>query len=241
MNDQTAFRHIAAISTIGAGLLQLASGIFGFSAIDFDFEVMADPASVLTIGGQAAETLRWGLVFELFGFFLLLAPAALYLWHWLRPHSPNLVNLFTVFGLASFLIGGAEAATRLGVLPAAINAYGQASGSEREMLAVAFQMFNDVYWGGLIVTVNLLLSAWLLGIGLMMRRERRAFGLFTAILGVGYFLSIAVIVFRIDQLAPVQGIFVLFPIWTLWLGLVVWRRAEQSDHVLQSAAAARAT
>lgn len=238
MNDEPSFKLIAAISTMAAGLVQLATGMFQFLAIDFDFEAVADPASLITLGGQAAETLRWGLLLEIFGFFLLLVPAALYLWYWLRPHHPKLVSLYTVCGLAHLFIGAAGAATRLGVLPKALQAYSQASGAEQEMLAVAFQMFTDVYFGGLIVTETILLSIWLLGIGLEAQRERRAFGLFTTIVGVGYLLNVGAIMFGIEQMAaPLQAIFILFPIWTFWLGIVIWRRAEQSDYVLEPAAA----
>ena len=238
MNDQSTFKRIAVISTMAAGVMQLATGMFQMLAINFDFEVFADPASLITVGVQAVQTLRWGLLLEIFGFFLLLVPAALYLWFWLRPQNPKLVSLYTVCGLAHLSIGAAAAATRLGVFPKAIQAYSLASGAEQEMLAVGFQLFTDVYFGGLFVTETILLSIWLLGIGLEARHQRRGFGLYTSIVGIGYLLNVMTVMFTIEQLAaPLQAIFFLFPIWTIWLGIVIWRRGEQSEQMREAATA----
>ena len=239
MSDQTLFRRIAAISAILAGPLQLAFMVIGFIAIDFNTEIMADQSLMIALGDQAAEMFRWGEILDIFGFYLLLIPVVLYLRHWLRSHSPNLVNLFTVFGLGSIFFGVAGAAIRYGAMTEMMHAYVQASGAGREMLAIAFKILIDVIFSGLSILEVLLTGGWVTGIGLVLRREQRVFGLFTTMFGIAYLVTVAGGLFQIDAIVVAfTGIIVpLFPIWMLWLGIVFWRRDEQGDYVLEPATA----
>jgi hypothetical protein len=239
MNDQTLFKRIAAVSAMLAAPVQLVFMIIVFLAIDFNTEIMADQSLMIILGNQAAEMFRWGEILDIFGFYLLLIPVVLYLRHWLRSHSPNLVNLVTVFGLGSIFFGVAGAAIRYGAMTEMMHAYAGASGAEREMFAVAFKVLIDVIFSGLGTLEVPFLGVWLLGIGLVLQRERRAFGLFTTILSIGYFGALAGGLLQIDLLIVLfTGIIVpIFPIWTIWLGIVIWRRGEQGDYGLEPAAA----
>jgi len=131
MNDQTSFKRIAALSAIIAGPVALASFVVVSLAVAFDFEVMNDTAALVLLGAGAAEIFRWGEVLGTFGFYLLLVPAALFLRYWLRPRSPNLVDLYAVMGLAYLFIGAAGAALRASVLPAMMAAYADAPTAEQ--------------------------------------------------------------------------------------------------------------
>lgn len=240
MNDQTSFKRIAAISAILAALLQLTFMLIGFLAIDFNPEIMADPSQMISLGERGARIFRWGEILDIFGFYLLVVPPALYLWCWLRPHSPNLVNLCTVFGLGSLFTGVAGAAIRFGAMTEMMHAYAQASGAEREMLAAVFKVLTDVWFLGLSFLEITFTGIWLLGIGLVLRRERRTLGLVTTILSIGYLGTVVGGgIFQIDALVALfTGIVTpLFPIWKLWLGIVIWRRDEQSEPALEPAMA----
>jgi len=104
MNDQTLFRRIASISAILSAPVALANTIVLLIAVDFNAEFMANPANLITIGASASETFRWGEILGLGAPTLLLIPAALYLWYWLKSRAPRLVTLYTFFGLASLLL-----------------------------------------------------------------------------------------------------------------------------------------
>lgn len=117
MNDQTSFRRIAAISAIISAPLALGAVVIHILAVEFDFSLMPDQARLITLGERAAELIRWGDILGIFGYYLLLAPVALYLWYWLKPHSPRLVTMYTVSGLANIFIGVIGAGLRAGVLP----------------------------------------------------------------------------------------------------------------------------
>jgi len=240
MKDQTLFKRIAAISAILVGPLLVTTHIVHLLGINFDVEIVSDMASVITLGDHVAEYFRWGAIIDMFGYYLLLVPVALYLWHWLRPHSPSLVNLYTVCGLGSLFIGASEAAIRFSAMTGMMNAYGPATGPEREVLAVVFKVLIDVIFFGLATLSLFLFAVWLVGIGLVLQRERRVSGLFTAIFGIAEIVLVVGSLFHIYPIVvAVQGITVfLSPIWALWLGIVIWRHGEERVQMVEAATAA---
>lgn len=186
MNDQHSFRRLAAISTIIAGLLILASIVVLSLAVEFNFEFLDNPAGLITAGldASAVGLFRWGSILELFGYFLLLIPAALYLWYWLSPRSSGLVTLYTVLGLASILLGVVEEAIRASFFPSMMLAYPQAAEAQRAVLEALFGAVVDFNFESLCALDSILAGVWWLGIGLVLRDERRSLGIATAILGI---------------------------------------------------------
>lgn len=239
MSDQRLFRRIAAIAAVLSMPLALGAFFLVSVAVDFNFELAADQASLISLDAQAAEILRWGEILGGFGYYLLLLPVVLYLREWLRPHSPNLVNLYTVCGLGFAFIGAAGAVLRAGAMPEMITAYAQATGAEREMLIVAFTMLTGIIFSALGLLEAVLLGVWWLGIGLVLRRERSALGILTTILGIATLVSGVGTVVRIDALIALAAItWLLWPIWALWLGINIARHDKISDFVPEPAAAA---
>jgi hypothetical protein len=239
MNDQTPFRRIAAISAIVSGPAALAA-FYGVSlAVAFDFELMNDTAALVSLGAGAAEVFRWGEVLGTVGYYLLLVPAALFLWHWLRPQSSNLVNLYTVFGLAYLFIGAVGAALRASVLPAMMVAYAEAPAADQAAIAADFRTMTVVIFIGLGALEALLGGLWLLGGGMVLSRERRVLGIVTAILGLAYLAYGVGEWFRIEPLITLGALaFLVLPFWAIWLGIIIWRRAEGSEPELELATAA---
>lgn len=229
MNDQTASRRIAAISAIISAPLALAADVVVTVAVEFDFELLSDQARLINLGARAAEILRWGEILGIFGYYLLLAPVALYLWYWLRPHNPRLVTMYTVSGLGSIFIGVIGAGLRAGVLPEMMSAYAQAPDAQRQVLSVVFQTVTNVIFAALGPVEGILAGLWLLGIGLVLRSERRGLGIFAVILGIAMLGSGFGAMFQIELLAMLQLAYFVSPIWALWLGVVIWRGADKSE------------
>lgn len=239
MSYRTSLRQIATISAIAAALLILASTVVLSMAVDFNMDFLSDPAGLITagLGAGAASLFRWGSILELLGYFLLLIPVALYLWHWLNPHNPGLVGLATVFGLGSIFVGTIGAAIRAGFWPPMMVAYPQAAETQREVLEVVFRAISNFTFEGLYAIDSVLGGLWWLGIGLILRAERRILGIVTSIMG-GAILGAGVgWLLQIDPLARLELFYFLEPIWVIWLGIVIWRRGEQSKHSLQAATA----
>lgn len=96
MNDELVARRVAGVTAILSGVAQ------GIWAI----------LNGVTSGGLDAgtpEVVRLGQYLEI-GWNLLLIPIAVFLGIWLRPKSPYLVVVYTVCGLASFLLWAIDSA-----------------------------------------------------------------------------------------------------------------------------------
>jgi hypothetical protein len=219
-------QQVAAVSALMAVPLALGSGLVLLAALSFDPRLMLDPASIITIGPAGATLLRWGLVLDVFGYYLLLAPVALHLYFWFKVRSPGLVALFTWCGLAYVLVGAMGAIVLSAVLPPLVVDYANASVGRRELLQVVFSSFlNAVYFGLWNPLEALFFSIWLCGIGTFLQRERRALGVLARLIGVFALLDA---VGRILSVGPmffvgVAGL-LAFPIWLPWFAVDLLRR-----------------
>jgi hypothetical protein len=229
MKDQTLFKRIAALSAFLAAPFALASTIVLLMAVDFNTEFMSNPAGLITIGVPASETFRWGSILELGAPTLLLVPAAFYLWYWLKPRAPRLVTLYTFFGLTSLLLAAIGSLLRATLYPSLMNAYSQASEIQRDVLMVIFQGITNFNFEGLYALDLVFSGIWWLGIGPLLRSDRRILGTVTTILGIAYLLAGAGWLLRFGPLARLENAFVFVPFWTMWLGIVIWRNPEKSE------------
>jgi uncharacterized protein DUF4386 len=224
MSDHQSFRRLAAVTTILAVLCYFISVLLLGLTLNYNFEAFS--GAMISIGSPSANLLRWGMIFDVFGSYLLLAPLALHLWNWLKPMSPNFVTLYTLCGFAYMLIGAMGAIVLSAVLPPLINDYVQASASQRANLQTVFNSFLNAVFLGLWNPLEvLLLGIWLVGIGPLIQRERRGLGVITRLLGfsalidsTGRFLDVHTI-FVVGS----GGLFLLVPIWMIGWGIDLLR------------------
>lgn len=233
MNNQSQFPRIAAIAAIVAAPVALASWALVILALEGNPAVISDFADLLTVGASAAGYFQvaW-MITDTFGYMLLLAPAALYLWRWLRRRGPNLVALATISGFAYMLVGSIAVALLAGLAPPMMRAYEVAPAAQQGTLLLIYQsVFGMVYYG--VGPLGWLFGGlWWLGLGIVLGQERRILGLVTVILGllgIGVWFEQA---FGIQSLAIIETPFLLLvPIWSLWLGIVIWRQARTEVEV----------
>lgn len=239
MNDQALFKRIAAISAFVSVPLALASWVLVALAIGNNSDAIAELTDVITLGPRAAgfAHLAW-MVADTFGHNLLLAPVALYLWLWLKPRSPNFATLFTLSGFAYLLVGLIGVSLLGGLVPPMMRDYAVASESQREVLFIVFQSVFNMLFYGTGPLAFLLAGIWWLGIGTVLRKEQRMLGNFTMIVGILALTVWLELAFRLEALAifEVPQSFSSY-IWLIWLGIVIWRRDEQGDYVLEPATA----
>ncbi|HEX9384850.1 MAG TPA: DUF4386 family protein [Anaerolineales bacterium] len=232
MSDHQLFQRLAAVTTILAVLCYLSGVVLLLAVMNFSFSVEAFSGAMISTGARGAGLLRWGMIFDVFGSYLLLTPLALHLWAWLKQKSPIHVSLYTLCGLAYILIGSMGAIVLSAVLPPLINHYVQASASQRDNLQVIFNSFLNAVFLGLWNPLEVfLLGIWLIGLGPLIQRERRALGVVTRLLGfsalidsAGRFLDIQTIFF-----IGSSGLFLLVPVWLIGWGIDLLRKPVQID------------
>jgi hypothetical protein len=231
MQNKSKFERISAIAAIVSAPLALGASIVLAQALQFNPELMSNPASLIALGPQVAATFRWAEFIGLFGYYLLLLPATIYLWYWLKKRDPGLVGLFSILGLAYIFVGALGSAVLVSVAPPLMVLYPQALESQRNVLQAVFQVVTDLGIVALFSLSYILGGIWWLGIGSVLRAERRILGMLTVLQGVVTLVYGAGLMLQIQALTNLEAFTFFAPIWALWLGVVIWRNHPQAEMI----------
>ena len=227
MNDTYSFQRFAAITAILSFFTAIASDVVQAIPVKFNSEFPIDPNIFLSVGANGADVLRWGLILDLFGYYLPLLPLVLLVQHWFKTENPLWVRFYTTCGLGYILIGATGAVTLAVVQPPLIRAYAQASVEQRVVLETIFGAIWNIVYGGLWnILGELFIGIWFFGAGLLLRHERRAIGIVSMVIGISAFIDSLGNILGLEGLALVGlSIFlILFPIWALWFGIDLIRK-----------------
>ena len=230
MNDHPSFQRLAARITILAVISYLISVVLLLAVMNYSFSIEAFSGAMISAGSRGAGLLRWAMIFDVFGSYLLLTPLALHLWVWLRPKSPNHVTLYTLCGLAYILIGSMGAIVLSAVLPPLMNEYVQASATQRDTLQVVFDSFHNAVFLGLWNPLEVfMLSIWLIGLGPLIQRERQGLGIVTRLLGFSALIDSTGRFFDMQTIFFIgsSGLFLLVPVWLIWWAIDLSRKPVQ--------------
>ena len=234
MNDNYSFQRFVAVTAIASFFTAIASDVLQGIPINFNSEFPINPVSFLSVGVDGANLLRWGLILDMLGYYLPLLPIAIFIQNWLKPKSPVWVRLYTICGLGYILIGATGAVALAVVQPPLINAYAQAPVEQHAMLETIFgAIWNIVYAGMWNILGELLVGIWFLGIGLLLRSERRVFSIVSIIVGISALVDSLGNIAGIGSLALVglSVYIILAPIWALWFGIDLLRKPVQIQTV----------
>jgi hypothetical protein len=218
-------------------VLEVVASLMFLGVYSFDVKALAaNPGALPVRGLDVTGLLRWGGLVDMLGY-LALAPVVLYLHRRLgasvstQGGALGLVSLLTISGLGFVLVGSIGAVLYASVGPPLLDS--SAAGSETATAArVAFAALGNGVIVGLWGTLEqLLLGVWLIGIGWLVRVERRAFGWLAVVAGIGALAYGA----RTglsghppgDLTAPLDilifAAFGLFFAWLVWLAVRLWR------------------
>ena len=226
MNDKASFQRVAGITALLSGPLAWLSLVVGLIGVEYDFEVFSDVNSLIAIGAEAAGLIRWSLLLNLFGAYLLLVPLLIFLWYEVRGERPLFADFYSLSGLIFLLLGAVGAAISASVWPKLINEYAQASAGQQEVLATIFRTVAGVTEEGIQSAIqNIPGAIWFLGIGSLLRDKRRALGTFALVLGLFMLLNGIGAVLQSETLSLVglTGNLLLVPLWSIWFGIDLLR------------------
>src|SRR6266508_1407659 len=105
MNDHGSFQRLAAGTTILAVISYLISVLLLLAVMNFSFSAEAFSGAMISIGSRGATLLRWGMIFDVFGSYLLLTPLALHLCIWLVGLGPFIQRERRALGIVTRLLG----------------------------------------------------------------------------------------------------------------------------------------
>jgi Domain of unknown function (DUF4386) len=236
MSEDQRFQRIAGATTMLSFLPALASVICLGAAANFSPSALSNPDMLVSIGTDRANLFRWGMVLDVFGYYVLLVPLALLLWKWLKPNNSLLVTLYTVCGFGYILVGAMGAILLSAVEPPLIIQYAHASNAQREILQTVFTSFlNAVYLGWWNPLEALFAGIWWVGIGSLLRHKRRGLGIASMLLGVGALLDAFGNFTGLEPvfLVGVSWLVLFFFVWVAWCGSELLRQPSIIDKTRQ--------
>jgi len=232
MDINPSFTRWAGLAAVISAPVAVASVLLLFVPVAFNFEAYADPAHMLSLDQPAVSAVRWGLLLDLLGYYLLLAPLAILTRDLIGDRHDGWARLASWSGRSYVLIGAAGAAALAVVYPGLADAYSTASGTEQTAIEVVFAALSDLVIEGLWNTLEVLLAAvWLLTLGVALRSRHRAVSRLALAIGAATLLD-TIGMFVGNETVATIGLniyLVAAPIWALAMGLTLLRQPTNQD------------
>jgi hypothetical protein len=217
----------AGIAALSVSLVVgMTSNLLFLAAFQFRLEWFREPTQVLGGGAKSAELLRWASVLDLIGYYLATAVLAYVLWQWLRPRNRLIADLSAVAAVGYVLAGAIGAAVLAMVGPMLMYNYAEAAAEDRALIAAQFAVLFELVWRAIWQLLDgILLAAWWLGIGLLVRADLPGLSRLSLALAAVAVVGVATNVIRLNLMRDVMlGItFALWTAWWIWLMVLLLR------------------
>ena len=115
--------------TIASGIVALVSYFLVAGGVNFNFEVFSNPIVIFDLDNVHIDLLKWSMITDIFGYYVLLLPLLFYLHRWLQVKS-EWANVISFSGLAYILLGSAGAAILAIIWPLCLHRFSQVSSAE---------------------------------------------------------------------------------------------------------------
>jgi hypothetical protein len=217
--------------TILAGILAFGSMIVGLVATNYDFETFSNPAQLLDMPTATPLLMKWFMLLDMFGYYLLLLPIIFYAHRKLEVETPW-AALITASGFAYVLIGATGAAALATAWPSAMAGYQSAGANEKDVYKAAFLLSNDLVVKGMWNTLEVWLAGiWWLGLGVVTTKAR-ALKVTTIVLGTGCIIDGLGEATGLPALSEVGlNVYLLLAIvWAVWIGSSMLIKSTQEYH-----------
>jgi hypothetical protein len=216
----------ALIVAIGVGM---TSNLLFLAAFQFRIDWFLEPTRILGAGATSAELLRWAAALDLIGYYLATGVLAYVLWRVLRPRNALVADLSALAALGYVIAGGVGAAVLTMVTPMLMHAHLVAAPSEQAVIATQFEILFEIVWRSIWQFLDaILVGAWWLGIGVLLRADQPGLArlslLLAAIAGVGSIITLLGLDLVRDAVLGI--VFTLWTAWWIWLLVLFLRHPD---------------
>lgn len=214
--------------TILSGIIALISYTLAAAAVSFNFEFFSDASLIFTTDGVSSALLRWSMITDIFGYYLLLLPALFFIHVWMK-NKTTMANTLTACG-GIYIVGGATGAAILGsAWPALIEKYPSASPEQQEIIRQNFETLTLVVVNGIWNLLNALaFGLWFIACGLLLRKQHAFLGWFTLLTGICSTLDFTGNILGMKTLADaaLNLYLILAPLWAILFGASLLRNSS---------------
>lgn len=205
--------------------MALACMVVGLIATNYDAEAFANPIKLLDMPEVDESLLRWFMLLDMVGYYLLLIPVMFFI-HRSLEQTTAWASVFTSLGVGYVLIGAIGAATLAVTWPALLQRYETASVAMQEVYRGDFQLMTEFVVKGLWNYLEVLAGGvWWLGVGFFAIRNR-TLNVVTIVLGAACIVDSVGEIFEMPIVAEIGlNIYLLLGIiWPIWIGLLLLKR-----------------
>ena len=233
LNRQTGLTaRTAGLVAVSVSLVVATTSTLLFmAAFRFRPDWFGEPTRVLEGGARSAELLRWAAVLDLIGYYLATAVLAYVLWQWLRPRNRVIADLSTLAAVGYVLAGGIGAAVLAMVGPRLIHDYAEAAVADQAAITAQFDVLFELVRAIWQLLDGILLAAWWLGIGLLVRADLPGLSRLTLALAAVAAVGVTANIIGLNLVKDVMlGItFALWTAWWIWLMRLLLRSHPAAD------------
>ena len=198
------------------------------AAVDYQASLGYLPVEAIEVA-KPHLVFAWG-VFDFLGYYLMRVPLILFLWIWMRPRNPLLVDTASVCGLFFVVLAVTATSVLTGATIGIMQVYSEADASMKVGLESAWEASVAIVRQGLWQFSMVPWTIWACVMGRLLASDERWLG--WGLLTIGFAAGISAIDPYFGHevealLGPVHDYQVHFSsVWMLWAGIVLLRRGN---------------
>jgi hypothetical protein len=217
-------KKVVGAITILSGVVGLACLLIGFEATHYDAEAFSNPVKLLSMPSVNVGQVRWFMILDLFGYYLLLLPVLFFLQRELDLKTPW-ASLLTSLGYGYVIIGAIGAATLAVIWPDLLIRHRDAPENIQLIVQEDFLLATNFVVKGLWNHLEVLLGGvWWIGVGIY-AMPNRPLKITTLVLGASCLIDSIGEMLQWPVIAEIglNAYLILGIVWPIWIGTILWR------------------
>ena len=225
MENKSNFSYIVGWITILSGIVGFISYFLVAGSVNFNFDFFSNPSLIFTMSDVNIGMVRWSMIADIFGYYLLLLPIIFYLHEWLSEKTVW-KNLISFCGTSYVLAGAIGASILAATWPSLLTKIPISSPHEQETIKLLFEYFSLMIGNGIWNLFDTMVcGAWMLGVGIFIKQQKSFLGWFTISVGLISLLDGLGNILEVKVIAKiaVNLYLVLAPLWAIVIGFTIMK------------------